>query len=145
LDNPDSVNNVITSPLHGVWQKISWNAFAATLLAMQYHISTNPSSFGSPLFRFDKVQYSGKLTGSGDTMELSSVLTFFDENGNQLNPDGTPGTENVSSNANGVRIPLEVLPKTGHSLRFPPFPQCLRPNSERPGSWKMKESANCML
>ena len=115
-------NNVISSPLSGVWQKTGWNTFAGTLLLIEYHILTNPNNFGSPLFRFDITEYTGKLTGSGDTMELSAQITFFDVNGNRLNPDGTPGTESVPFNANGVRIPLKMLPDTFQHLPIPPTP-----------------------
>jgi hypothetical protein len=56
-------------------------------------------------------------------MEFTAVGTFFGEDGNQQNPDGTPGTESVSFKGNGVRIPLEILPSTAHSLPIPPIPQ----------------------
>jgi len=91
LTNPDSINNVISSPPNGVWQKTGWNTFVATFVAMEYHISTNPDSFGSPLFRFDEVQLTGRLTESGDGMTIDAVLTFFDEKGHQMEPKkGTP-------------------------------------------------------
>jgi hypothetical protein len=50
-------------------------------------------------------------------MELSAVLTFFDSDGNQL-----PLTDGLQFKANGVRIPLELLPNTSHSLPIPPIP-----------------------
>jgi hypothetical protein len=109
--------NVITSPQHGVWQKTGGNTFAATLLAIEYEVSTDPTNFGSPLFRFDKTQYTGKLNETGDRMEISGLGTFFDQDGNQL-----PPTEGSSFKANGVRIPLEVLPNTSHTLPIPPAP-----------------------
>jgi len=113
--DPTSIFNIITSPQSGVWQKTGWNTFAATWLAMQYRVITNPPS--SPLFRFDKVQYTGRLTEFGDQIELSALLTFFDADGNQL-----PPTEGISFKANGTRIPLEILPNTGHTLPIPPIP-----------------------
>ncbi len=58
------------------------NTFAATWLAMEYRVQTEPAS--SPLFRFDKVQYIGTLNKSGDTMELTAHLIFFDEQGKQV-------------------------------------------------------------
>jgi hypothetical protein len=114
VTDPKSLLNIITSPQSGVWQKTGWNTFAATFLAMQYHVRTNPPD--APLFRFDKVQYSGRLSETGDQMEISALLTFFDANGNQLDPK-----EGVQFEANGTRIPLEVLPNTGHSLPVPPI------------------------
>jgi hypothetical protein len=115
VTDPKSLLNIITSPQSGVWQKTGWNTFAATFLAMQYHVRTNPPD--APLFRFDKVQYSGRLSETGDQMEISALLTFFDANGNQLDPK-----EGIQFEANGTRIPLEVLPNTGHSLPVPPIP-----------------------
>jgi hypothetical protein len=117
LSDPDSINNVISSPPNGVWQKTGWNTFAATFVTVEYHISTNPASFGSPLFRFDEVQLTGRLTESGDGMTFNAVLTFFDEKGNQMEPkDGVP------FNANGSRIPLKILPNIAHSLPVPSAP-----------------------
>jgi hypothetical protein len=83
--DPNYNNNVIGSPLSGVWQKTGWNTFAGTLLLIEYHILTNPNNFGSPLFRFDKLQFTGRLSETGDQMEISTLLTFFDKDGNQLN------------------------------------------------------------
>jgi hypothetical protein len=120
VTDPTSLLNIITSPQHGVWQKTGWNTFAATWLAMQYHVRTNPPD--APLFRFDKVQYSGRLSETGDQMEISAFLTFFDVDGNQLNPDGTPGTDGIPFKANATRIPLEVSPNSVHSLPIPSIP-----------------------
>ena len=120
VTDPTSLLNIITSPQHGVWQKTGWNTFAATLLAMQFHVRTNPPD--APLFRFDKVQYSGRLSETGDQMEISAFLTFFDVDGNQLNPDGTPGTDGIPFKANATRIPLEVSPNSVHSLPIPFIP-----------------------
>ena len=115
VTDPSSLLNIITSPQSGVWQKTGWNTFAATLLAMQYHVRTNPPD--APLFRFDKLQYSARLSETGDQMEISALLTFFDADGNQLDPK-----EGIEFKANGRRIPLEVLPNTGHTLPVPPIP-----------------------
>jgi hypothetical protein len=122
VDEPNSPLNIITSPQSGVWQKTpskGSNTFAATLLAMEYRNLVPPTgSPSTPLFRFDKVQYTGKLNQSGDGMELSALLTFFDEQGNRIDDQGKPSTDFVVEfNANGVRIPL-----TGNSLPIPPIP-----------------------
>jgi hypothetical protein len=122
VNDPSSTNNVISSPASGVWQNTGWNTFAATLLVIEYHILTNPTNFGSPLFRFDKLQFTGRLSETGDQMEIGALLTFFDKDGNQLNSDGSPGTESISFKENGVRIPLEVLPNTAHTLPIPTIP-----------------------
>jgi hypothetical protein len=111
--DPNYGNNVITSPQSGVWQKTGWNTFAATLMNIQYHVSTNPEP-GSPVFVFATVQYVGRLTGSGDTLEYSALETHFDVNGNRI--------DSGSFNANGVRIPLLVLPNTPSHLTIPPLP-----------------------
>jgi hypothetical protein len=42
VNDPSSGDNVISSPSSGVWQKIGWNTFAATLLDMEYHDLANP-------------------------------------------------------------------------------------------------------
>jgi hypothetical protein len=121
--DPNSTLNIITSPQSGVWQKTpstGSNTFAATLLAMEYQniVPPAPAFPSTPLFRFDKVQYTGKLNQSGDGMELSALLTFFDEQGNRIDAEGKPSTDFVVKfNANGVRIPL-----TGNSLPIPPIP-----------------------
>jgi hypothetical protein len=112
--NPNYGNNVITSPQSGVWQKTGWNTFAATLMVMEYHVSTNPEP-GSPILQFTVVQFSGKLTGNGDTMEFTGEGTHYDVNGNQ--------GDNFPFNANGVRIPLTLLPKTINPLPIPSEPQ----------------------
>jgi hypothetical protein len=113
--------NVITSPQTGVWQKTGFNTFAATLIAMEYQVVTKPPS--SPLFRFDKAQYTGRLNQSGDGMGIDIVTTFFGLDGTQQNPDGTPGTDEFDFKANGVRIALEIVPNSVHQLPIPPIPQ----------------------
>jgi hypothetical protein len=115
--DPNSSNNVISSPLSGVWQKTGWNTFAGTLLDIQYHnsvIPPNPPDVS--LFQFTKEQFIGRLTEFGDQMVLSEVrLTHFDSDGKQID-------ETQSFPANGVRIPLEVLPNSAHSLPVPAVP-----------------------
>jgi hypothetical protein len=122
VQDPGSLFNIISSPQGGTWQRTGWNTFVAAALTIEYRNLTKPAP-SSPLFRFDITQYAGKLTGSGDTMELSGHITFFDaNNGNRLNSDGTPGTEIVPFNANGTRIPLPVFPDTLQQLPIPPTP-----------------------
>ena len=116
--NPENLFNIITSPQSGVWQKTGQNTFAATLLAIENRvlIPPPPGLPGSPLFRFDKIQYTGTLNQAGDTMEITFVFTFFDEQGNQLDP-----TEGIPPDTiTGVRIPLTILPGIAHSLPTPP-------------------------
>ena len=117
VDNPNSVFNIISSPQSGVWQKTGQNTFAATFLLMEYHVLADPIH-DAPLFRFDRVQYTGTLNKSGDAMTIDALLTFFDEQGNRIDDKGKPSTDFVVEfNANGVRIPL-----TGNSLPIPPIP-----------------------
>jgi hypothetical protein len=111
---PDSV---IISPESGVWQKTGGNTFAATFITLEY--DANPPF---ALFEFDKIQFTGVLSESGNQMELTALVTLFDPNGNQL-----PPLEGVRDKANGVRIPLEVLPNTSHSLPIPPKPTAPAP------------------
>ena len=116
--DPNSGNNVISTPLSGVWQKTGWNTFAGTLLDIEYHNSL-PAANPQPdvaLFQFTKEQITGRLTESGDQMVLSEVrFTHFDSDGKQID-------EMQSFPANGVRIPLEVLPNTSHTLPIPDIP-----------------------
>jgi hypothetical protein len=78
------------------------------------------------LFEFDKIQFTGVLNESGDRMELTALVTLFDADGNQL-----PPKEGIRDKANGIRIPLEVLPSTSHTLPIPAIPQP-RPSSGWP-------------
>jgi hypothetical protein len=112
--DPNYNNNVISSPQHGLWQKTGWNTFAATLLNIQYHTSTNPGP-GSPVLQFAVLQYCCKLTGSGDTMEITGQETDYDPSGKQ--------TDHRPFEANGVRIPLTILPNMIQQLIIPVAPQ----------------------
>lgn len=137
VTDPNSLFNIISSPRGGTWQRTGWNTFVAAALTIEYRVITNPPS--SPLFRFDITQYTGKLTGSGDTMELSIHATFFDPiKGTRVNgdPNRTPGTEVAALNANGTRIPLPVFPNTLQQLPIPPTP--LHPRNKGPDSRDVK-------
>jgi hypothetical protein len=62
--------NVINSPESGVWQKTGWKTFAVTFLTMEYQVDTSSSdTVNAPAYHFDKVQYIGFLSESGDKME----------------------------------------------------------------------------
>jgi hypothetical protein len=102
--------NVINSPESGVWGKTGAKTFAATFLTIEYQV-TPPTA---PLFQFDKVQFTGFLYESGDRMELTAAISFYDSSGNQIGD-----TIQVPTKAHGVRIPLEVLPNTSHTLPIP--------------------------
>jgi hypothetical protein len=104
--------NVIISPESGVWQKTGWKTFAATFITLEY--DPNPPF---ALFQFDKVQFTGVLNKSGDQIELTALVTLFDPDGNQR-----PPKEGIRDKANGIRIPLEILPSTAHSLPVPATP-----------------------
>jgi hypothetical protein len=108
---PDA--NVITSPQSGVWQPTGWNTFSAESLVIEYEVDAEHED--SPLFQFAKLQYTGKLHNSGDAMNLAIQVTHY-------NPDGTFRPSNASFNANGVRIPLEILPKDAATLALPTVP-----------------------
>jgi hypothetical protein len=101
--------DVINTPESGVWQKIGAKTFAVTFLTIEYQV-TPPTA---PVYQFDKVQFTGVLNQSGDQMELTAVITIFNPDGSQKDFIQVPG------HAHGVRIPLEVLPNTTHSLSLP--------------------------
>ena len=105
--------NVIVSPESGVWQKTSWKTFAVTFLTIEYQVDPPNAT----LYQFDKVQFTGFLNESGDRMEITAAaITTFHPDGSQK--DFIP----VSTKAHGVRIPLEILPFTSHSLTLPAAP-----------------------
>jgi hypothetical protein len=107
--------NIINSPESGVWQKTGWNTFAVTFLTMEYQVDTHANSLSTPLFQFDKVQYTGFLIDPGDRMEITElVITNF-------NPQGelTGGPNKLPFKFHGVRIPLEILDSTARSLPIP--------------------------
>jgi hypothetical protein len=102
--------NVINSPESGVWQKTGWNTFAVTLLTIEYQVDPPNAT----LFQFDKVQYVGFLTDSGDRMEVTAAALA------NFNPDGSlKAFISIPTKAHGVRIPLEILPFTSRSLSIP--------------------------
>ena len=111
VNPPKPLGNIQTSPQHGVWQKTGWKTFAATLIAIQSGVDAE--HFINVFFRFDKLQYTGKLTESGDQMDLTLVESNYDENGHQIRPPDFP------INLKGVRVPLEILPQTGTTLPVP--------------------------
>jgi hypothetical protein len=125
LDDPNSENNVIRTAFSGVWQKTGWNTFAGTLLDIEYHNSL-PAANPRPdvaLFQFTKEQFIGRITESGDQMVLSEVRhSHFGLDGKEkTDKNGVPLVQVFL--ANGVRIPLEILPHTSHTLPIPPLPK----------------------
>jgi hypothetical protein len=111
VNPPTPPGNIQTSPQHGVWQKTGWKTFAATLVAIQ--AGNDAEHFISTFFRFDKAQYTGKLSESGDQIDLTLVFSAYDVNGNQIIAPTPP------LNFKGVRVPLEILPHTGTTLPVP--------------------------
>jgi hypothetical protein len=98
-----------------VWQKTGWNTFAATFVAIE--AENDAQHFVAIFFRFDKGQYTGKLSESGDQMDLTVQFSAYDINGNQIiAPDPV---KNPPINFRGVRVPLEILPHTGTTLPVP--------------------------
>jgi hypothetical protein len=91
--------------------KTGWKTFAATLVAIQAGLDAE--HFTSNFFRFDKLQYTGKLSESGDQVDLTLVFSAYDVNGNQIIAPNPP------VNFKGVRVPLEILPHTGTTLPVP--------------------------
>jgi hypothetical protein len=119
LTDPRSENTVITTPESGVWQKTGWNTFAAMALVMEYYNSFNPAVDSFPnvsVFVFAKIQFTGRLSQSGDAMTFNGVVTHYDPQGKKKgDPEPWSGT--------GTRIPLEILPNTSDTLPLPPPPQ----------------------
>jgi hypothetical protein len=88
-------------------------AVAATFLALDYQvINTSPEL---AVYSFVRVQFTGVLGDSGNEMRLTALVTVF-------NPDGTQNGDSIVDAANGVRIPLEILPNTSHRLTIPVTP-----------------------
>jgi hypothetical protein len=112
VNPPTPPGNIQTSPQHGVWQKTGWKTFAATLVAVQ--AGNDAEHFISIFFRFDKLQYTGKLSESGDQMDLTLLITFYDVDGNRIEPKN-----GFEVNFKGVRVPLEILPHTATTLPVP--------------------------
>ena len=115
---PKPPSNVQETPESGVWQKTGWNTFAVTFLTIESQVDTRTSPPTAPLFQFDKVQLTGVLNESGDRIELTAAISFYDSSGNQIGD-----TIQVPTKGHGVRIPLEVLPNTSHTLPIPQPPQ----------------------
>jgi len=111
VNPPKPLGDIQTLPQHGVWQKTGWKTFAATLVTIQ--AENDAQHFIAIFFRFDKVQYTGKLSESGDQMDLTLVFSAYDINGNQIIAPTPP------LNFKGVRVPLEILPHTGTTLPVP--------------------------
>lgn len=103
--------DIIVTPQSGVWRKTGPKTFAVTFVALEYQV--NPPN-GS-IFQIDKSQLTGVLINSGNEMRLTALTTVF-------NPDGTQKGNSFPDTANGVRIPLEILPNTSHSLPIPVMP-----------------------
>jgi hypothetical protein len=99
VNPPMPPRNVQTLPEHGVWQKTGWKSFVGTFLALEAGNDTR--ILASTFFRFDKLQFTGRLSESGDQMDLTIVFTFF-------NADGKPnGEPSATVQFKGVRVPLE--------------------------------------
>jgi len=111
VNPPTLFGDVQTSPQHGVSQKTGWKTFVATLVAIESEVDAK--DFINKFFRFDKLQYTGKLTESGDQMNLTLVGSNYDENGSQIQAPDAP------INLKGVCVPLEILPQTGTTLPVP--------------------------
>ena len=76
VNPPTPPGNIQTSAQHGVWQKTGRKTFAASLVAIE--AGNDAKNFISVFFRFDKVQYTGKLSESAIrwTLPLCLVLTM---------------------------------------------------------------------
>jgi len=110
-------NNVISSPLSGVWQKTGRNTIAGMFLDMEYHNTITDNGNGPPdvsILQFAKFQFTGTLSRSGDEMTFKSHLTHYKPNGEFDSQE--------DSNGNGTRIPLEILPNTSNTLPLPKAP-----------------------
>jgi len=106
--------DIIVTPQSGVWQKTGAKTFAVTFISLEYQ--GNPQlPPNASIYQIDKSQLTGVLNESGGQMQLTALTTIF-------NPDGTQKAGPFPDTANGVRIPLEILPDTSHSLPIPPQP-----------------------
>jgi hypothetical protein len=110
VNPPTPPGDIQTSPQHGVWQKTGWKTFAATFVAIE--AGNDAEHFISVFFRFDKGQLTGRLSESGDQMDVTFVFTFFDAAGNKIGEGG-------SVNFKGVRVPLDILPHSADTLPVP--------------------------
>jgi hypothetical protein len=111
------VNNVISSPLSGVWQKTGRNTIAVMFVDIEYHNAIRDNGNGLPdvsILQFAKFQFTGTLSRSGDEMTFTNArLTHYD-------PEGKETSHEDSINGAGTRIPLEILPNTSPTLPLPP-------------------------
>jgi hypothetical protein len=73
------------------------------------------SGEGFALHQIDKSQLTGVLSDSGNQMKLTALTTAY-------NPDGSQKGDSFPDTANGIRIPLEVLPNTSNTLPIPEQP-----------------------
>jgi hypothetical protein len=116
--DPNYENNVLASPLNGVWQKTGSNTFAGMVVDMEYHnlapTATTPPA--TPILQFARFQFTGRLTRSGDAMTFTALLTRYD-------PEGKMTSQTTFANGTGTRISLEILPNTSNTLPLPPPPQ----------------------
>jgi hypothetical protein len=120
--DPNYDNNVISSPLSGVWQKTGRNTFAGMVLDIEYHNAFNPALNLPPdvsVLQFGKFQFTGTLSQSGDAMTFNALLTRYDPKGVKTSDMPFTGT--------GTRIPLEILPNTSDTLPLPPIPTAPAP------------------
>ena len=114
-EDPNFNNNVISSPLSGVWQKTGRNTIAGMVLDMEYH---NALTNGLPvltILQFAKFQFTGTLRRSGDEMTFKARLTRYSPEGKEFSHMDFP-------NGTGTRISLEILPNTSDTLPLPPVP-----------------------
>ena len=51
---------------------------------------------------------SANTNRSGDSMKVSALLTFYDEQGNQVDVEGNLSTKGIPFEINGARNPLEA-------------------------------------
>jgi hypothetical protein len=102
-----------------VWRKTGARTFAVTFVSLEYKTPLNEqevlSGEGFALHQIDKSQLTGVLSDSGNEMKLTALTTAY-------NPDGSQKGDSFPDTANGIRIPLEVLPNTSHTFPIPPVP-----------------------
>jgi hypothetical protein len=77
---------------------------------------TSLSPPAATFFQFDKYQYTGTLSESGDQMDLTLVVSIYNDHGQQ-----TGKQDEIKFKA--ARVPLEILPNTAITLPVPEPPQ----------------------